>query len=311
MSGETSGNSVVRDYLLGDLPESRAEELERWYFGNSQGVDEVWAVFGEIVEEYLSGDLSEGESRRFEQKLRTSPALREMFENEKALHDYAAKRASGASREIKTDNTTAGGWRKSLPPAVFFKPTQLMAAGAVALIALGVLISWFAMRSGEGVKPSTPAQLQNRPPQNSPPDQKSPDSVAQGSVDPQRPPQSGRDANDKPITFLLLASGTRGEQGDPPILKIPAQSDNVQLELELTNDDCAEFSAVLNNESNKTLQRWEKMRSRRSASSLRITSLRVRADSLKNTGYVIKLNCLSLNNNPVSAGEYRFKVEKK
>src|SRR5262249_48503444 len=232
-------------------------------------------------------------------------------EKKRASKNTAKKRAPVPQRKKKIKNTPAGGWWKPPPPAVFFKPTQLMTAGAVALIALGVLISWFAMRSGEGVKPSTPAQLQNRPPQNSPPDQKSPDSVAQASVDPQRPPQSGRDANDKPITFLLLASGTRGEQGDPPILKIPAQSDNVQLELELTNDDCAEFSAVLHSESNKTLQRWEKMRSRRSASSLRITSLRVRADSLKNNGYVIKLNCHYLNNNPITAVEYRFKVEKK
>src|SRR4030095_1708129 len=115
MSGEMSGTSAIRGYLLGDLPESRAEEIERWYFGNSQGVDEVWAVFAEIAEEYLSGDLSASEARRVEQKLRSSPALREMFENEKALHNYAARNTSGASREVKTDNSTAGGWRKLSP----------------------------------------------------------------------------------------------------------------------------------------------------------------------------------------------------
>src|SRR5262249_53798126 len=140
MSGETSGISVVRDYLLGDLPESRAEELERWYFGNSQGVDEVWAVFGEIVEEYLSGDLSEGESRRMKQKLRPAPVRRKMYKKKKSLNIYAKKSPSVTSKKIKTKKTPAGGWWKPPPPAVFFKPTQLIAAGAVALIALGVLI---------------------------------------------------------------------------------------------------------------------------------------------------------------------------
>lgn len=311
MSDETSRTSAIRNYLLGDLPESEAEAIERWYFGASQGVDEVWAVFGEIAEEYLSGDLSESESRRFEQRLRSSPALREMFENEKALYDYAARNTSGASREVKTDSSIAGARWKWRPPAAFFKPTRLMAAVAVALIVLGALIPWFALRTREGAKPDNPAQLQNVPPQSTVKDQKSPDPISQTLVNPQRPPRSRRDANDKLVTFLLLAAGTRGEQGDPPMLEIPAQSDTVQLELELPNDDCAEFSAVLRTESSQALQRWRKMRARRDPSNMRVTSLRVRADSLKNTGYVIRLDCVSPQKNPVSAGEYRFKLEKK
>jgi len=332
MSDETVGTSAIRNYLLGDLTESEAEEIERWYFAapqSSQRVDEIWAVFGVIAEEYLSGALSEIESRRFEQKLRSTPALREMFENEKALFDYAARAAAGTSRQAETDDSIAGVRWRGRPPAAFFKPTQLMAAGVTTLIALGALITWFAVRTREGAPPVSRAQLQKGPQQTTLKDQKSPEGIAQPSADPQRPPQSGRDANDKiskappdqrksaiginpgiAATFLLLAAGVREGQSDP-ILEIPAQAETVQLELELPDDDCDAFSAVLRAESDEALQRWEKLRARRDHSTLRVTPLRARADSLKSASYVIRLDCLTRHKNPVPAKEYRFKVEKK
>jgi len=335
MSDETDRTSTIRNYLLGDLPESAAEEIERGYFADPQGpqgVDEVWAVFGEITEEYLSGALSEIESRRFEQRLRSAPALREMFENEKALFDYAARIAAGTSRQAETDDSIAdGGWRGRLPIA-FFKPNQLMAVGVITLIALGVLITWFVLRKREGAKHGSHAQLQTQLPkgsqQTTAPDQKSPGNIAQPSVDPRRPPRSGRDANDRTskappdqrksasgtnpgitATFLLLAAGVREGHSDP-VLEIPAQTDTVQLELELPNDDCAAFSAVLHTESNEALQRWDKPRARRDHSILRVLVLRARADSLENASYVIRLDCVSSHKNPVPARQYRFKVRK-
>lgn len=101
MSNEPVEISTIRNYLLGDLPEAEKEKVEKSYFASPQEVDEVWAVFGEITEEYLSGALSEDESRRFERRLQAAPALREMFENEKALFDYAARIAAGPPVRLK------------------------------------------------------------------------------------------------------------------------------------------------------------------------------------------------------------------
>jgi len=329
MSGETDRTSTIRNYLLGDLPESEAEEIEKGYFADPhgpQGVDEIWAVFGEITDEYLSGALSEIESRRFEQRLQSAPALRGMFENEKALFDYAARSAARTSRQAETDDSIAdAGWR-GRPPIAFFKPTQLMALGAITLIALGVLITWVVLRKREGAKHGSHVQLQTQLPkgsqQTTAPDQKSPNSIAQPSVDPERTTQSGRGANDKTskappdqrkpeitATFLLLAAGVREGQSDP-VLEIPPQTDTVQLRLELPNDDCAAFSAVLHTESNEELQRWDNLRARRDHSILRVVVAPVRADSLENSSYVIRLDCVSPHKNPVPARQYRFKVER-
>jgi len=318
MSDETIKTSAIRNYLLGDPPESVAEEIERWYFADGQRVDEVWAVFGEIAEEHLSGELSESESRRFEQRLRSAPFLREMFENEKALCNHAARTAPGISRRAEIDNSiSAVGWRRSARVG-FFKLSRLAVAAVVVLTAL---IAWFALRTREGAVSVSPEGSQ----QTATKDRQPP-------VDPQRSLPSGRDANDNrsedknspkasppgqgrpasgidqqvTATFLLSRPRVREEQNNPT-LEITVQTGAVQLELELSDDGCAIYSATLHEESGVALQRWERLRARRDHSIPRV-ALRVPADSLKNASYVIRLDCISQS---VPAEQYRFKVEKK
>src|SRR5262245_11400842 len=183
MSYENSDIATIRKYLMGDLPELEVERIERWYFADGQAVDEVWAVFGEMAEERLSGVLSESEAQRFEQRLRSSPGLHKMFENEKALHDYAARIATGDSRQVKSNDSAASGWPQWRLPAAFFKPPRLVVAGIIATIALGALITWLLLRAPESQNPEG-SQLAGAQ------DQRAPESVARPSVDPQLPPQS-------------------------------------------------------------------------------------------------------------------------
>src|SRR5262249_21391311 len=146
-------NSTIRKYLLGDLPESEMERIERWYFAGGQAIDEVWATFGEIAEERLSGAISENEAQRFEQRLRSSPALREMFANEKAIHAYAAGNATSGPVQLKVDDPDPTARRRWRLPVVFFKSPRLIAAGAVALVAIGAFGLWSALRTTESPKP--------------------------------------------------------------------------------------------------------------------------------------------------------------
>jgi hypothetical protein len=326
MLDETSETSAIRSYLLGDL--SKAEEIESWYFAAPQRVNEVWAVFSLMAEEYLSGDLSEGESRRFEQRLRSAPALREMFWYEKALYDYAARTATGTSLRAEPSDQVAGtGRKRQWPRAALFKPTRFVTAGVFALIALGAFVTWFGLNTHEGANPTLPKGLHH--PKSK--DQKSPDATAQAPVDPQPSPQSGRAASDKmakedapsnavpdqgapafkirsgvTATFLLSAARSREEQRDPT-LEISAQTGAIHLELELPSDDCAMFSAVLHTESNEELQRWDRLRALRDHSTPRV-ALRAQTNLLKNASYVIRLNCVS---HSLPAEQYRFKLDKK
>jgi len=324
MSNEMGEIATIRKYLLGDLPESEAERIERSYFADGQAVDEIWAVFGEMAEGQLSGALPESEALRFEQKLRSSPVLSEMFENEKALFDYAAGITTGASPQVRGGDPVAGGWRQWRIPATFFKPPRLMIVSVVALIALG---AWFGLTTSESPNPAGSQQANTR-------EQKGLDRVAQPTVDSQRQARSGRDANDglaegkipavaqpgqsksapgtgrkTTVTFLLLAAGTRGDESHTT-LEIPAGAEIVQLEFEQPTEDCAVFSAVLKTESDEELRRWNNVRTLRAHYAMRVARLRLPASSLKNADYVMRLECASRANNPASAAQYRFKVKK-
>jgi len=327
MSYEISEIATIRKYILGDLPESEAERIERQYFADSRTVDEVWAAFGEMAEEQLSGALPEGEARRFEERLRTSPALRAMFENELALRDYAARTTAGVSPQTKGDDPVAGGWRHWWISGAFFRAPRLMFAGVVTLIALGALGAWLGLVSPEGQNPASSQQAKTQ-------EQKGPTGVAQPTVDSRRPPVFERNVGegkeegkngatsqpDQPksspgngrkitATFLLLAAGTRGEESYST-LEISPSTETLQLELEPPTDDCAIYSAVLQTESGEKLQRWERLRARRDHSTLKVARIRVPARALKNVGYVMRLECASGLNNPASAAQYRFKVKK-
>src|SRR5262245_51524520 len=337
MSYENSDIATIRKYLMGDLPELEVERIEKWFFADGQAVDEVWAAFGEMAEERLSEVLPENEARRFEQRLLSSPGLRELFENEKALRDYAVKITVGISGQVKGDDPVAGGWRLWRLSAMFFKAPRLMLVSVAALITIGVLGAWF----GPGFSPwfrlmgpesRNPAGSQQAKTQ----EQKEPGGVAQPAVDSQRSPGSERYANSGPTegkkgasatsqpdqnksapgtraettaTFLLLAAGTRGED-NYPTLEISPRTETIQLELEPPTDDCAVYSAVLRAESGEKLQRWEKLRARRDHSMLKVTRIRIRVRPLKNVGYVMRLECASSFNNSASATEYRFKLKK-
>src|SRR5262245_36502699 len=112
MFDETIKTSAIRSYLMGDLPESELEKIESWYCADGERVDEVWAVFSEIAEEYMSGGLSESESRRFDQRLKSAPALFEMFEFEKALFNLGARMASRTLQPNETDNAISAPSRR-------------------------------------------------------------------------------------------------------------------------------------------------------------------------------------------------------
>jgi hypothetical protein len=331
MSYEISEIATIRKYLLGDLPESEVERIERLYFAGDQAIDEVWAAFGEMAEERLSGVLPETEARRFDQRLRSSPGLREMFENEKALHDYAARITAGVSRQVKGDDPVAGGWRRWGLFAMFSKAPRLMLVSVAALIALGALGVWlgpgFRLMGPESRNPAGSQQAKTQ-------EQKEPGGVARPTVDSQRSPESERHPSDGPAegkkvatsqpdhsksapgtgakttaTFLLLAAETRGEE-NYPTLEISTSTETVQLELEPPTDDCAVYSAELQTESGEKLQRWEKLRARRDHSMLKVSRIRIPARPLKNAGYVMRLECASGFNNPASATLYRFKLKK-
>src|SRR5262245_22645284 len=170
MTEETITTPAIRNYLLGRGSQFEAEKIEGMYFASPQGLDEVWATFGDLAEEYLNGALPEVESQLFEQRLQSSPAFREIFETETALYEYSAKKAKGVSPQDDPHLAALEtGGRPRFPGLAFVKTWGLAFAGLCAMLAF---MMWFALKSRAPLHPISTSSSQTKAP-----DQKSPDKI--------------------------------------------------------------------------------------------------------------------------------------
>lgn len=64
-----------RAYLLGLLPAEEAATLEERYFSDDAAFEEAVLAEDDLLDEYLDGDLPEGQRRTFEERLRQRPEL--------------------------------------------------------------------------------------------------------------------------------------------------------------------------------------------------------------------------------------------
>ncbi len=294
----------IRGYLLGKLTAEEEAGLEELYFADPELVAEVWAVFADLTEQYLGGEMSETERSQFESRLHRSPAMREMFENEKALFSFAPAALAEADR---TETSLAGasspprsrwfGWRRNRP----FQFAALAAASV--LFAAGFWLVW---------------QLRKTPPANS--DQAAVDrkddaanqSTPQPSPLPSPPPRATTARNNQATNaafFLSAQSFRSGRSGAAaPVLTIPKQAQTVRLELELMNSDAARYSATLQSESNETIRKWEKLSPQRSPTLDKI-ALRLPAALLAESSYVLKIS--SGAGSETFTQQYRFAVQRR
>lgn len=298
----------IRDYLLGRLTAEEEASLEERYFADPDCVAEVWAVFAELSEQYLGGELAETERSQFENRLRRSPAMREMFENEKALFRYAHVALPEAVRmETSLASESSPPRSRWFGPIVWrgnraFKFAALAAASA--LFVAGSWIVWqakktpptnsdqlAALREDDTANKPTPQPSLHPPP-------------------PTQPPATTPNGNQATIaTFFLPAQGFRSG-AEVPALTIPNEARTVRLELELASSDAARYSAALQSESNETIRKWEALSPRRSQPFNRIV-LQLPAALLTDASYVLKVSSVAMANREAFTQQYRFTVKRR
>src|SRR5262245_42557147 len=65
LSADNDNN--IREYLLGRLSEEDREEFARRFFTDEELFDKLEAAEGDLIDDYLSGDLSPGDIEMFRQ----------------------------------------------------------------------------------------------------------------------------------------------------------------------------------------------------------------------------------------------------
>lgn len=267
----------IKDYLLGRFTAEEETRLEELYFADPELVGELWAIFAELGEQYLQGELAESERAQFERRLQQSPVLREMFENEKALHRYAPEAiAAQAPSRPAAAIPTRSRWSEWFR----VRPVRLIALSAAVLLVAGTWLVWRART----IPPSPSEQIAAVPTASvtaSPTLQPAPVASPPPAATP------SRETVATVATFFLPPQSLRSAE-EAPTLSMARQTQLVRLELQLMNSDAPSYSAVLLSDSSKPIREWKTVLPQRSPSGDTVV-LRVPVSLLTESNYIVKL----------------------
>ncbi len=129
----TNEKDPIRLYLLGNFHGQDQEEFERRLFADDEFLEEVMAAEDQLIDDFLTGDLTADEAARFEKNFMVTEARREKLRLGKAFRTYARK----AKREaLKPVPDIGWNWRQ------WFTPLVLQRAAVAAVILIAALGVW-------------------------------------------------------------------------------------------------------------------------------------------------------------------------
>ncbi len=292
---------TIKDYLLGKLSAEQETELEELYFSDTECVAQIWAVFADLSEQYLNGELSEIERALFEQRLRNSPVLREMFENERALwHNAPAPTAVAAQPQFAPQPEARShshglGWLSK-----FQLRFALLSAGV--LLTAGIWFFWHSQTTTP-LAPEPIATVQDNQQNNAHHNLATP--LPQPSVT--ATPETTKSVTTV-ATFFLPTQLRRGTV-EAPTISLSPQIQTVRLELQLIDADSATYSAVLSSDSAEVVQTWKALTPQHGQNQSKVV-LRIPARALANADYLLEIKPLTGSDRESFSQQFRFTVAK-
>src|SRR5919206_1681600 len=138
MSFNEKDRREARLYLLGRLEsEPRSEQVEARMMSEPEYYDELLVVEDEVIDQYLSGELSAAEREGFERNFLSTPERLRKLKFARALRDYVSDPSLAGGRDSE------GGRLSSFFRSLFASPARAAVATAVVLVA-GSLLAWWA-----------------------------------------------------------------------------------------------------------------------------------------------------------------------
>ena len=125
-------DKLLRNYLLGTLPQERAERLEERLLKDDEFIERLSLIEDELIEDYARNALGAGERQQFEKYFLSNPKRRRKLMLVRGLRKYTVD----IGHVSTVDRAPARRWYFPL-----LSP-QWAAAAAVVLVALGGFVLW-------------------------------------------------------------------------------------------------------------------------------------------------------------------------
>jgi CHAT domain-containing protein/lipoprotein NlpI len=131
MSTSRDEQDPIRLYLLGNFDDRGKEEFERRLFADDEFLEDVLAAEDQLIDDFLTGDLSTDEAAMFEKNFLVTEERRQKLRLGKTLRIYAKKTSEGSPKAIPSAATW--NWQQWFSPLVL----RRAAVAAVILIVAG------------------------------------------------------------------------------------------------------------------------------------------------------------------------------
>ena len=273
---------AIRRYLLGRLPEQERDRLEARLLSDGAAYRQVLATEGELIDQYVDGELAAADRRAFEERLLAVERIRERVGFARGLRALAAEEAAAAPAPGRRPGRAARGGRGGrvaallglgrLSPAPAFAPA--MAAALLLLVGVSGWLGWRAAdladrveslqaraavtessleRARQAPRPDPAATLEPAPEPTAAERAAAADAAAELARERERAErlaervaelESRPEPRPRVTAAFILSLATRSSSGVREIA-IPADADTVRFQLEAAGDAGASLRARL------------------------------------------------------------------
>ncbi|MBV9926993.1 MAG: hypothetical protein JOZ96_18390 [Acidobacteria bacterium] len=273
--------SLLRRYLLGELDEGDQESVEERFITDRGFNERVLVAEDELVEDYLSGGLSEAEKASFVRHFLSTPNQRRKVRLAGAIKKYMAAEVAAYPTEPGGNVRTPGAIDSEPARRPFWRsPPVLVAASLALLLAVALGVGWLVVterRRKELASSRQELERLNRQP-----------------------------VSDDPRWVILTPLNVRGDR-EANVLQRPAGGTVVQLWLMLVKDEYQSYQVILQKDGDAEQLLVGGLRAETTPHG-RAIPLRVPAQILPPGTFVLKLNGVSEGDRVEEVGEYNFRV---
>lgn len=271
----------LRQYLLGELGEGQQESVEERFVTDRDFKELALVVEDELVEAYLSGELSAAEEASFVNHFLSTPQQRRRVGVAGALRRYIAAWALAHPNEPGVKVRTPGVDESEFGRRPPWLTASVLVPATLALLLAAVLgLSWLAGTRQRG-KDLAAFRLEMEWLNQQP-------------------------ASDGPSWAVLSPLNVRGDR-EMNVLQHPADGTVVQLWLMLVRDEYPSYQVVIQKDGDAERLPVSALRAE-TTSRGRAIPLRVPAEILPPGTYILKLNGIGEDGRMEEVGEYNFRV---
>lgn len=275
---EPKHESVIRQYLLGQLNDDDREQIEQRLITDRNFMEETLMVEEELLEDYVSQTLAPPERELLLKNYLTAPLQKEKLKIARALEKYASQPSLRTPRVISSES-----WVRRLLQTLRVH-SGLIELSWAALVLVVLIGTWWIVRTWRGDRNGLQAELiQLNGPNSS--------VLEDGST----------------IAQVIFPPLNLRETGRSVTLTITGQTQVVQLRIPQVSDQQRRYQAILKDSNGQQLARVSDLRIREIKNEPMVV-LQFPAKLFQTADYVVTIGELSSTGGLDNVADYSFRV---